>query len=228
MRLQLTQEQGVAILSVHGEFDSAKAPALRAGILKYLRDGKNRIVLDFADTSELPTDALREIIKLHLAATELKGAIVIVGQGDRIRQAIETFATPPPVKYFPSREAAARFFAEASAAAVAAEGPPAVGPAADLERELRAKITELERANKTLAGRVLNQDADALKAARSEVTLLKHRLAAMSKELRTLLGRRKAPAGDAALRARVAELEAALLEYTEKGAKAAPGAAARK
>ena len=53
MKLELSAQDGVSILTVTGPIDQHKFKVLKAGIVKLFKDGKNKIVLNFNNVEKM-------------------------------------------------------------------------------------------------------------------------------------------------------------------------------
>jgi anti-anti-sigma regulatory factor len=98
MKLRLTYRNDIAILEVSGEITQAQVPILGAGIRKHLRLGKNRIALLLKDVTSLPQEGLAEIARLHQAAAELQGAIVLVGLSASLSERLAALDPPTSIE----------------------------------------------------------------------------------------------------------------------------------
>lgn len=95
MKLKLRAENDIQILNV-SELDSSKnVDVLRAGITQIFRNGKNRIILELAESKSVPAELLRELGRLKLLANELAGDIVLSGLDPETKQKIDNFSKPP-------------------------------------------------------------------------------------------------------------------------------------
>ena len=65
MKLKLGTEKDVAILEVSEEVNTQNVTILRAGIMKLLNSGRNKIVINLTETQKLSIEVLKDVIKLH-------------------------------------------------------------------------------------------------------------------------------------------------------------------
>ena len=205
MKVKLSQENGIATLEVIEEVNMTEVAALKAGIVKFLQSGKNKIILNLLKAKPLPIEAIQECFKLNSVASELKGSIVVVGQGDLIVKASEG-AKDGGMKCFNALDAAMRFFQDKTADEKKALD--AVGA----DEELRKRVTQLEQENVTLQGKVKNADPQELKKLKEENGNLKTRIEVMEKQIRTMTQEQKRPFEAEALRSQVEQLEKTLAE----------------
>lgn len=156
-------------------------------------------------------DTVKEIVKFHMVATELKGQIVLVGQGDLMLQAIKSFSVPPPMKFFTTREAAL------SALLDTANGPQNdQGLALGTNSELKIQIERLEAENRALKAKASARNIDEMRKVRLENGNLQAQLNALEDQLRTLLKERKKPFELESLNARIQQLEGSLEAFLQK------------
>jgi anti-anti-sigma regulatory factor len=169
VKLKLAHESGVEVLQADGPIRSHDAKVLRAGLSKILKTGKNRIVLALSDHADLSLDVIREIAAFDGLARELSGRIVLAGVDEALKTKIESFAKPPVILSFETREAAVahlRPLAPPAAAAPAPAPPPEAPrhgahpeahsfPGHDELAALRMRVAQLESDNARLRERVV-------------------------------------------------------------------------
>lgn len=167
MKIALSSEKNVAILSVSDTVDDREIQVLRAGIKKILGSGKNRIVLELQGTQDLSSDILRELAAFDALARELSGRVVLAGVSATLKTKIETFAKPPLILCFETRAKAIEFLTEppkpeippaAVAAAQAAPAPEQLKELQALQQEqgaLRGRLQQLEKENAGLREQIV-------------------------------------------------------------------------
>ncbi len=213
MKIQLTHKGNVAILRISGELPVDKIPALKAGVSKHLRSGRNKIAIFLAGDARLPKEAWAELGALHALAAELKGSLIVSGGGPEAAEAARRTGDKDPLRFFETEDLAFGFLS----------GKPADAPVT-VAAETTAKLKALEGEVTTLKGRLANSDAEVTKKLRGENGRLQERVTALEEELRTLVRDRGKPIEADGLHRRIGELEAALAEATT--ARAAPASAA--
>lgn len=168
MKVALSNERGVEILSVTGSVVDHDAKILRAGVTKILKTGKNKIVVELGTPEvdqEFSSEALREMAAFDVLARELSGRLVLAGISPALRVKIEAFAKPPIVLCFATRKEALDFLTTPPAPTkaepplpVAAGAPTDSGELTSLHEEqnaLKARLLQLEAENKTLQEQVV-------------------------------------------------------------------------
>lgn len=186
---------------------------LRAGITKFLQSGKNKIILNLVDAKQLSMDVIREIVKLHMVAAELKGEIVLVGQGDMVKQAILSFSTPPPIRYFPTKEAAIGALSETASVAKTPGEPPPLG---DNLAALKHKLAKLEAENKSLKSKLATCDVTAARKLRFENGVFQQQVKALDEQLKFIAKDRKKPFEMESVQSKIIQLEEALASLLQK------------
>ena len=78
MKIHLTQESGVQILSVTDAVVDQNVQVLKAGVTKLLKNGHNRIILELLNPKEVVPSALEGISLFHPLARQLAGDLVVV------------------------------------------------------------------------------------------------------------------------------------------------------
>ncbi len=209
MKLKLSNDKDVAILDVMEEVSAQNVSVLRAGIQKLLQSGRNKIIINLSEAQRLDIETIKDIIKLHMAAVELKGDIMLVGQGDLIRQAIKTFSAPPGIKFFEAREAAIAAMSE-SDTAVAAVDYSAGG---DPHGKLKQQVAKLEAENKALKAKVTLAIADELRKLRFENGIFQTQLWALEEHLHVIRKERKKPYAMETVEAKMKILNEALIGF---------------
>lgn len=209
MKLRLNQERDISILDVLEEVSVQNVSVLRAGVSKLLHSGKNKIILNLVDAKHLAMEVIKEIVSLHLIASELKGEILLVGQADMVRQAIKSFATPPPVRCFATKEAALGAFEQEKPRPVISDKP-------DPFAEYKAQIAKLEAENKSLKGKLEGRNSDETKKLKQEHSQLQQHAKTLEEQLHALIKERKKPFQMDSLETKISQLETALAEALSK------------
>lgn len=205
MKIQLLQEKSYPVLVVQGEVSSQEVLILRAGLSKLLKNGKNRIILEFTEASKLSQEVLREIAVFNVLARELAGNIVIAGVDPATKARIETYSKPPVVECFVTRFDAAAALAPVAPTDSPPPGTPGPQPAAPTKADASAgaksgALKELESQNQL----------------RSELEKLKSRNAELEEQLRVLVITRRDLPDAEAYKDRLRSLEAELLDVNER------------
>ncbi|MGE0615969.1 MAG: hypothetical protein AB7P04_10025 [Bacteriovoracia bacterium] len=127
MKLALTQEQGIEILSAEGTQTAHDFQVLKVGLKKLLTVGKNRIVLELSKMAPPTSETVRELAALDLLARELAGRIVIAGIDSEVAKKIATFAVPPAVPVYATRQEAIDYFVKHPDGPASADGVAPAG-----------------------------------------------------------------------------------------------------
>ena len=130
MKLTLDKHKELAILRVSEEVSAKDLEILRAGIQKFFRDGKNKIVIDITNVKELNTPFIREIAILNILAAELAGSVVFAGVNEKFKQKMLAFSKPAAFAYYSSEEEAKNHLAGAPPTDEAAKQNPVSPPSA--------------------------------------------------------------------------------------------------
>jgi hypothetical protein len=172
VKLALTAEKSIPILTVSDGITEHDVQILRAGIIKLLKSGKNKIILEVPDLDSMPGEVIRELSSFDMAARELSGRLVVAGVSAGLKTKIEVFAKPPVILTFESRAKAVEFFLSppkpevpataapgAAPAAGAVAGAPLVSPEAEAlkaeQNSMKQKLHDLEAENKLLKEQII-------------------------------------------------------------------------
>jgi len=207
VKLELRRDGDIQILSVSGPVAEKEIGVLKAGIMKYFRDGKNKIILEMRSASDLTPENLREFALLHLIATELSGSVVLAGVDSDTALRIKTFSSPPMIQAFATAELATQYFkAPKKKPALAttkpkqpqpeAAKPPAPEPA--LTPEESSRIRAQFRQKETQDIMVLRKEIESLKA--QNLTLIE--------QVEALMKDRRIPPNDASALERIETFKA--------------------
>lgn len=128
MKLTLTQQDGVAVLTAAGDVSTHDIDVLRAGLTKLMSSGKNQVLLELTDTEKIPPDMIREISKFDLLARELSGRVMLVGL-EALRTRVIQFAQPPVIECFTDKAIAIQQIKAKPSQKTKASEPPAPSPA---------------------------------------------------------------------------------------------------
>lgn len=131
MKLQLIQEQSVTVLVLSEAITVTDVPLLQAGILKLLKNGKNRFIADLTSVTAMPGELLSALAQLDVTSRELSGRVVLAGAQGALKEQIKNFAKPAVCPLFETRALAMKFFLDPPVAkAAAAPAKPVAAPAA--------------------------------------------------------------------------------------------------
>jgi hypothetical protein len=99
MKLKLSAENHVDILTASEAITPKDIAVLKAGITRLFQNGKNKIILELPSQSQesLPEEVIRELGTLDNFARELSGRIVVVAVNPAVRARVQSFAKPPVV-----------------------------------------------------------------------------------------------------------------------------------
>lgn len=211
MKLKLSEEKKITILTISEDVTATNTEIIRAGIVKLLKSGKNRLVLNLVDAQKIPLEVLKLIVKLHSTATELKGSIVLCGQGELLKQAVLSFSNPPTVKYFTNLEAAISSLQDNPNK----EPEKSTAPSSETV-QLKEEIKKLENENKTLKGKLQAYNPDEAKKLKAENAELTQKIKLLENQVSQLLKERKKPFDMDSMKSKVTELEAALTDALQK------------
>jgi anti-anti-sigma regulatory factor len=162
LKIALESLKNIPILSVTETVTEHDIAVLRAGLVKILKTGKNKIVLELPKNESLPSEVIRELASFDIMARELAGRLVLAGITPGLKTKIEVFAMPPVILTFESREKAVEFFlvppvAETSeAVAPAAPNHEAVEALKNEQNSYKTRILELEQENKFLKEQIVS------------------------------------------------------------------------
>ncbi len=215
MNLNLTQKDGVNVLTVTGGVDLRNIQILKAGITKLYKDGKNKIILELKGSGKLESEVIREIAVLDLFAKELAGSIAIVVDDAELKQGLISFAKPPVMSIFSEMPKAMEYFAKGAAAA--APEPEELDPEA-MKGALAAKEKEIE----ALRNQVKVLDPKETTKLRAENVELQTKLRELEEQLKNLLLERRVPPEADAYKAKIDSMKSTIEELTAKVAAAAP------
>jgi anti-anti-sigma regulatory factor len=183
MKLGLRQEDSVAILEISGQVDDHNFQVLKAGITKLLQNGKNRIVLNLADATELKGDVIRELAIIDVFARELSGKIILASGNPELKESVRVFAKPPVIPILSSVELALDYFRKS-------------GPAeedGEENAELRARLEQQDKQIASLENRLKLQDPAEVKNLRAVNAELKTKVALLEEQVEQLVKEGRQP-----------------------------------
>jgi anti-anti-sigma factor len=206
MKVSLRHEDSIAILEVSGEVDPHNFEVLKAGLTKLLRDGKNRIILNLNDASELESDVLRELAILDVFARELSGKIVLAADSEELREGVKIFAKPPVIPIVSSVAIALDYFKKS-------------GPQEEEEADPEALRVALEGKNQeieALKARLKQLDPKELNELRAQNAGLKSKVTLLEAQAEDLMKERRKPVDAEGFLEKIAALEESLLRMQGK------------
>lgn len=151
MKIALTAEKSIPILTVSEGITSHDLQVLRAGIIQLFKSGKNKIILELPNLDSVPGEVIRELSSFDIMARELSGRLIVAGVSPGLKTKIEVFAKPPIILTFENREKALEFF---TAPAVAVVSPDADTLRTE-QNSMKQKLHNLELENKLLKEQIV-------------------------------------------------------------------------
>jgi anti-sigma B factor antagonist len=99
--LDVTKQQGWAILAVTGELELATAPQLRQRVVGLVGDGDTRIILDLAGVDFVDSVGLGVVVAALKRVRSRGGDVVVAGAAPRVREVFEITRLDEIVALFP-------------------------------------------------------------------------------------------------------------------------------
>lgn len=121
MKISLSIENNIRIISVSGPIDAHNYLVLKAGITKLMKNGQNKIILELLDTKEIIPQIYQEIANLNQLARDLSGEILLAGLDADLQRRLNQLSKPPALSCFKSRKIALLFFEQQKLKAMAQE-----------------------------------------------------------------------------------------------------------
>lgn len=233
MQIKLSRDRGIHVLAISGDITIQKFPALKAGITKLFKDGKNKMALDLTQVAKMDPDALRELAQLNTLARELSGEIVVAGINQGQRSKIEFFSKPPILMCFDTLDLAIQSLtaspppepAKPSAAAAPSTSTPGeaiqAGGMMELLEKQKAEIQDLRE-------KLKQRESGDLDRVRKENESLRKLNETLQEGLSQMVAERHHPPDKAAYLERIQNLELQNMELLEKLQGSSDGAKAQK
>lgn len=218
MKLSLAAKNGVNILNVAGAVDIKNFQILKAGITKLLKDGKNKILLNFQGAEKIEADVIREVAILDILARELSGRIAISCDNPELKQEIVNFSKPPVIPIFATDDLAVEFFNKAEANK---EQPEVT---ADEINAIKATLEKKEKEILALQEHIKTLDPAEMQKLRVEKQELVTMNNDLEQRLKDMVITRRSPPDEASYMEKIAQLEQAVKDLTSKAQAAAPKA----
>lgn len=196
MKLKLSSQDGISILTGDGALSERDLKVLKAGLTHLFKTGKNRIILHFAQADQIPPLVLREISQYDLLARELSGRIILSGVSSKLKEQIQRFAQPPVIECFETLVEALAYFKNQK---TPLDPPKTLTPEEVLQEKEKIKQGEISQ-NKDIRVRIVELE--------NENQLLKEQLSKMILERRT-------PPNEDAYKSRIEILEKQIEELVK-------------
>ena len=208
----MEDKAGVRILHIEGAVDSHQFSVIRAGMVKILKDGKNKILVDFESSANVNQDAIRQVTELNASARELSGEIVLVFSDPKMRVLVENFSKPPLVMCFGSVQEGIDHFNRSRTKSAPEPEDHSSQTDEELLKQNQALKSELEQLRKQLADSAKGE----AKSAKDESTRSKGLLEKIEHDLEKLqAGRRLAPDAET-YEAKIGQLEGRIHQLVEE------------
>jgi len=232
MKLKLGMQQGIAVLDIFEDVDVQSVSVLRAGLIKLLQGGKNRVILNLTSATKVTPEFLNEIFKLHAVAAGNGGTLTVAGQNDLVKGALQKLVPAPPIRTFMTVDFALKAFLDAGVSTIA----PAAAPAAaakpapmaapqdplpqidpnDPHRELKLELAKLERENRVYKAKLQSLSLDEIRKLRFENGIFERQLRAMEEQVQALRKERKKRHSDQVLHTKTGQVELVLEDFLVK------------
>ena len=89
MDVNLSEEQGVTVLSLDGNFDTASAEANESEIMDAVGDGGGRFLVDFSGVPYIASSGLRILLKMAQAVRVGGGDLKLCALNDTVREVFQ-------------------------------------------------------------------------------------------------------------------------------------------
>ncbi|MBU6376347.1 MAG: hypothetical protein KGQ59_10155 [Bdellovibrionales bacterium] len=231
MKLNLSQDRGIQLLSATGAVESSDVRVFGAGMGKLIRDGKNQLAVEM-DQENIPDDLIRELMTLDLVARELSGRLVVIALQSALKTKLENFARPMSLEVFSDRTSALDFFEKVNSAPlgpISGSQPEQSAEAAKEDALTAAPATPSAPATapsgpppeeqiKQLKEDIRQRELKELGQLRETISRLENENKALLDQFRTYFRDRRTPPDERAYQQRITDLEARIEELmTEMG-----------
>ncbi len=212
MKLRMEDKVGVRILHIEGAVDAHQFSVIRAGMVKILKNGKNKILVNFESSANVDQDAIRQVSELNAAARELSGEIVLVMSDPKMRGLVENFSKPPLVMCFSAVQEGLDHFNKSKAKAAPEPEDAATKNDEELLKQNQTLKSEVEQLRKQLT----ETSKGEAKNAKDESTRSKGLLEKLEIDIEKLQsGRRVAPDAET-YEAKIGQLEGRIHQLVEE------------
>jgi anti-sigma B factor antagonist len=89
MDVSLSEEQGVTVLSLNGNFDTASAEAKESEIMDAIGDGSGRFLVDFSGVPYIASSGLRVLLKMAQSVRVGSGDIKLCSLNATVREVFQ-------------------------------------------------------------------------------------------------------------------------------------------
>ncbi len=104
--LDVTMQQGWAILSVTGELELATAPQLRQRVVGLVGEGHTRLIFDLSGVDFIDSIGLGMVVAALKRARARGGDVVVAGAVPRVQALFEITRLVEIIRFFPNVEQA--------------------------------------------------------------------------------------------------------------------------
>lgn len=100
--LDVTMQQGWAILSVTGELELATAPRLRQRVVGLVGEGHTRLIFDFSGVDFIDSIGLAMVVAALKRTRTRGGDVVVAGAVPRVQALFEITRLVEIIRFFPT------------------------------------------------------------------------------------------------------------------------------
>ena len=89
MEVNVTEDQGIQILSLNGNFDTASAAETEPRFIELVGDGSGKLLVDFSDVTYIASSGLRILLKIAQSIKAGGGELHLCALNDTVREVFE-------------------------------------------------------------------------------------------------------------------------------------------
>ena len=110
MKVTRSEQEGVAVLRLAGEFDSFETEEMRQLFDECLKEGRRRLVFDLKDLVFANSTTIAFFISAQKRAREAGGGMILANPGDFLRKTLKTLGLDQVLEISPDLDTAIRSF----------------------------------------------------------------------------------------------------------------------
>ena len=112
MKTEIKTERNIEVFKVSGTLDMLTVPVFKQQVTDLLKNGRNRIIFDFADLEFVNSSGLEVLISNHVTAKKAGGFIAIAAVSANVAKVFEITRMDRAFKIFPDSGTAIEALAE--------------------------------------------------------------------------------------------------------------------
>ena len=113
MEVQGKEDNGITVISPIGRVDTSTAKLFEEGVLKFIKDNGQQVVISFSSIDYISSAGLRVIVMTGKKLASLKGKLALIDMAPKIQEVFKMSGVDKIIKIYPNLQTARTEFGAA-------------------------------------------------------------------------------------------------------------------